>query len=138
MFNNYDQYKSNNLLKSFFVSFVFTSCLQLQALIIPVTTTFDNGTPTLGSLRAAINEANLNPHSTITFAIPMSDSGYQSATDSWLIVPPIDLPTITAPVTIDGYTENLGVNPAKPNTNSINQPNNARDPDRNSWTGCWG
>ncbi len=60
-----------------------------------VTTTADSG---LGSLRAAIIYANANPgDDTITFAIP--GAGIQ------MIAPNSPLPTITVPVTIDGYTQ---------------------------------
>ena len=60
-----------------------------------VTTTADSGP---GSLRAAIIYANANPgDDTITFAIP--GTGIQ------MIAPNSPLPTITVPVTIDGYTQ---------------------------------
>jgi titin len=67
-----------------------------------VTTTGDNGndtTPTPGSLRAAIVgvNASADPSNTINFNIP--GSGVQT------ITPPIELPRITNPVTINGYSQ---------------------------------
>jgi hypothetical protein len=66
---------------------------------IIVSTTADNGSntsPTPGSLRAAILAANKQPGATIDFLI---GSGAQT------IQPPVNLPTITAPVTIDGTSQ---------------------------------
>ncbi len=65
-----------------------------------VTTTADNGSnssPTPGSLREAIVNGNAVGGGTINFNIP--GSGVQT------ITPPASLPDITAPVTIDGYTQ---------------------------------
>src|SRR5713226_2668330 len=65
-----------------------------------VTTTADNGSnssPTPGSLREAIVNGNAVCGGTINFNIP--GSGVQT------ITPPASLPDITAPVTIDGYTQ---------------------------------
>jgi BACON domain-containing protein/S-layer family protein len=66
-----------------------------------VTTTADNGdnlSPTPGSLRKAILDANGNAgEDTISFNIP--GAGVQT------IIPPVALPTITGPVVIDGYTQ---------------------------------
>jgi trimeric autotransporter adhesin len=48
-----------------------------------VTTTADSG---IGSLRQAIQNANTTPgQQTITFAIPITDSGYDPATQTWTI-----------------------------------------------------
>jgi uncharacterized repeat protein (TIGR01451 family) len=83
-----------------------------------VTTTADNGdntTPTPGSLRAAIVgvNASADPSNTIDFDIP--GSGVQT------ITPPIELPTITNPVTINGYSQPG----SSPNTNTLDQGDNA-------------
>src|SRR5205085_6967793 len=67
---------------------------------IIVTNTLDTGA---GSLRQAITEANNDPGSTITFAIPAADPGYSGTT--WTIQPLSPLPTITAAVTIDATTQ---------------------------------
>ena len=72
-----------------------------------VTTTDDNGddvNPTVGSLRAAIKAANTNANSTISFAIPGSNSPFVINLAS-------PLPNIIKPVTIDGTTQ-AGFNPA--------------------------
>ena len=74
--------------------------IEPQATFI-VTTTMDNGSntsPTPNSLRAAILNANNSVGAdTITFNIP--GSGVRT------ITPPAPLPTITSPVTIDGYSQ---------------------------------
>ena len=58
------------------------------------------------TLRAAIEEANaIAGADSIAFDIPTTDIGYASSTDSFLIQPSSALPTITSPVTIDGYTQ---------------------------------
>lgn len=76
-------------------------------LTIPVTNTNDSGP---GSLRQAILDANLTPAAdTITFAIV--GSGVQT------IALASSLPSITQPVTIDGYTQSG----ASPNTNPVGQ-----------------
>jgi CSLREA domain-containing protein len=65
------------------------------------------------TLRAAIEEANASSGvDTINFAIP--------GAGPHTISPGSELPAITQPVTIDGYTESLdeGANPANPNTAS--------------------
>ncbi|MGE0520187.1 MAG: hypothetical protein AB7P78_14435 [Candidatus Binatia bacterium] len=73
-----------------------------QAAVIAVTTTADSGP---GSLRAAIDSSNMNVNvvDTIEFDLPGP---------SFTIKPLSALPTITDPVTIDGYTQNG----AAPNT----------------------
>lgn len=76
----------------------------------------DDGTcdATHCSLREAINAANASSGTdTIAFNIPTTDPGHISGTDSWRIQPSSALPTITSPVTIDGYTQPG----ASPNTN---------------------
>ena len=68
-----------------------------------VTNTDDSGE---GSLRQAITNANANPGAdTITFNIPASDTGCDSASGVCTISPATNLPTITDTVTIDGYTQ---------------------------------
>lgn len=65
------------------------------------------------TLRAAIEQANALPEAdNITFAIP-GDGPH-------IIAPASDLPSITQPVTIDGYTETLDeTTPAAPNTATV-------------------
>jgi len=68
-----------------------------------VTTTAD-AVP--GSLRAAINYANANPDTTVTFNIPTADSGYNAMTGVFTLQPTTGLPAITAAGTIiDGSTQ---------------------------------
>lgn len=68
-----------------------------------VTSTADAGP---GSLRAAIAGANLNANaSTIFFLIPEIDPGYDALSGVWTIAPASELPTITAPLTIDGLSQ---------------------------------
>ncbi|MBL8300230.1 MAG: hypothetical protein JNN30_17975 [Rhodanobacteraceae bacterium] len=59
------------------------------------------------SLRGAIQNANGNPSpDRIEFAIPVSDTSYQAATDHWRItVGTSPLPAIDNAVEIDGYTQ---------------------------------
>lgn len=80
------------------MSFIVSS---LHAATFVVTTTADNGNngaPTAGSLRAAIVENNLTlGPNTINFAI--------SGTAPFIIQPPVDLPPILEPVTINGYSQ---------------------------------
>jgi hypothetical protein len=63
--------------------------------IPPVTVAMDDGTGKAGTLSAAIMAANLAPNSTITFNIPNTST----------ITVTGDLPTITVPVTINGYSQ---------------------------------
>ena len=78
------------------------------------------------TLRSAIQFANANPGlDTIIFAIPSTDPGYQPATDTWIIKPLSNLPTIADQIIIDGYTQIGLVGPAQQNTNSLDLPNNA-------------
>ena len=87
------------LLVALFISFIAGN---LQATPFTVTTTTDNGnnaTPTAGSLRAAIvasNAAGPGPN-LINFTI--------AGTGPFTISPPVDLPNITVPVTINGYSQ---------------------------------
>ncbi len=58
------------------------------------------------SLRGAIDKANGTAGAdSIHFAIPDTDPGFQTATAHWRIVAGTDLPFISAPLTIDGYTQ---------------------------------
>lgn len=58
------------------------------------------------SLRGAIDEANGTAGAdSIHFAIPDTDPGFQSTTAHWRIAVASDLPFISAPLTIDGYTQ---------------------------------
>jgi hypothetical protein len=82
----------------------------LSAVNIPVTNTNDSGA---GSLRAAITQANMDAVSdNITFNIP--GPGVHT------IAPTSPLPTISQPVTIDGYTQPG----SSPNTGVVGQPLN--------------
>lgn len=68
-----------------------------------VVTAADSGP---GSLRDVIELANLDPGlTTICFAIPQSDPGYDPLAQTWTILPQSALPMITAPVVIDGLTQ---------------------------------
>lgn|GEM_PF-2732553 len=64
-----------------------------------VTNTNDSGT---GSLRAAVKYANLNANTSITFSIPITDSGYDSGTGMWVITLETALPDIAQSLTING------------------------------------
>ncbi|MDQ4120238.1 MAG: hypothetical protein M3209_02075 [Acidobacteriota bacterium] len=85
------------------------SVRRAEAATLVVTTTTDNGdntTPTAGSLRAAIVTANSTGGAdTINFNIPASDPNCNATTNVCTIAPPAPLPSITAPVSIDGYTQ---------------------------------
>jgi titin len=72
---------------------------RLAPAVITVNSTADTASPPAGTvtLRSAILAANASPGSTIDFAIP--GSGVQ------VIQPASALPTITAPVLIDGYSQ---------------------------------
>jgi hypothetical protein len=68
-----------------------------------VTNTNDSGA---GSLRAAITSANaISGFSTITFALPDSDSNYNSSSDTWTISTLSPLPMLTEPITIIGSSQ---------------------------------
>ncbi len=86
--------------------------VSLEATTYTVTTTADSGA---GSLRQAILDANANPGAdTIAFAIV--GSGVHT------IAPSSPLPTITGPVTIDGYTQSgasANTNPASQGLNTV-------------------
>ncbi len=85
-----------------------------RAATYSVTTTADTGA---GSLRQAILDANASPgHDTIAFAIPQPPGPPGPLT----IVPASDLPRITSPVTIDGYTQpQTSANTAIIGTNAV-------------------
>ena len=82
-----------------------------QAATFTVNTTSDlasdNCTGGACSLRGAITAANgTTAADTIAFNIPSSDPGFQSATQSWLIlVPTTQLPRLEQAIVIDGYTQ---------------------------------
>lgn len=68
-----------------------------------VVTAADSGP---GSLRDVLELANLDPGMTsICFDIPQSDPGYDPISQTWTIALQSALPTIIAPVTIDGLTQ---------------------------------
>ncbi len=91
----------------------------LFARTITVTNTRDSGT---GSLSDAISLANLSGDSSvINFDISKRDPGYNKYTHSWCIMVSDDLPIITVPLIIDGYTQREAVT----NTNQADQPDNA-------------
>src|SRR5437660_1516726 len=91
--------------------------------IFTVTTTADNGSnasPTPGSLREAIVNANNSGGGTINFNIPASDPNCNATTHVCTItIVTRPLPDITAPVTIDGYTQ------PGASTNSLDAGDNA-------------
>lgn len=70
------------------------------------------------SLRGAINAANASSAAdTIQFAIPVTDAGYQAATQHWRFSPPSAYPAIQGDLTIDGYSQPGALE----NTNSPDQ-----------------
>jgi uncharacterized repeat protein (TIGR01451 family) len=98
--------------------------LEDRALLTPfmVMNTADSGS---GSLRQAIFDSNAAPApagstNLIEFQIPTSDPGYDATTQTWAIAPDTTLPTVTAPVFINGYTQPG----AAPNTNPPGQGKN--------------
>ena len=81
---------------------VFTISVDQSSNLI-VKNSLDSGP---GSLRDAINFANLNPGlDTIKFNIPDTVAGYNPVKGFWTIEPKSQLPIITAPVLIDGYSQ---------------------------------
>ncbi|HQU41211.1 MAG TPA: LamG domain-containing protein, partial [Pirellulales bacterium] len=80
-----------------------TDALTLDTAAV-VTTTADSGP---GSLRQAISDVNSAnaAQAAITFDIPTSDPGYNATTGVWTISPASALPTITAPVILDGTSQ---------------------------------
>ena len=99
-----------------FAMFGGLALAQATTYIVNTTDDVDEGACNTGhcSLREAINAANGDAvTSTIAFNIPMSDPGFSATTSHWSIRPTSSLPTITAPVVIDGYTQPG----ASPNTN---------------------
>ncbi len=84
-----------------------------------VTTTHDGGP---GSLRKAIADANYSyASSKIVFDIPDSDPGYNECLKCWSIQPFDELPAITTPIAIDGYSQKG----AACNSHEIDKNNNA-------------
>ncbi len=70
------------------------------------------------SLRGAINAANgTGAADTIQFAIPVTDAGYQAATQHWRFSPPSEYPAIQGDLSIDGYSQPGALE----NTNSPDQ-----------------
>ena len=81
---------------------VFTISV-VQSTNLIVTNTLDSGP---GSLRNAINFANSNPGlDTIKFNIPDTAKNYNPVKGYWTIEPQSQLPTITEPVLIDGFSQ---------------------------------
>ncbi len=75
-----------------------------------VTNTFDNtASPPVGSLRLAIEDANLvtSGTTTISFSIPASDPGFSSnnGLNTWTITLASALPSIMAPVILEGASQ---------------------------------
>ncbi len=67
-----------------------------------VTNTYSSGA---GTLNAAISFADNHSGSTITFALPTTDPGYNSGTGTWTIKLSGALPSISVQTTIDGTTQ---------------------------------
>jgi hypothetical protein len=90
---------AKTLVVLFFAFICFAATARANTYIVSTTT--DNGnnsSPTFGSLRKAIRDANAVPGAdTIIFQIP--GSGVHT------ITPPVELPEITDTLTIDGYTQ---------------------------------
>ena len=90
----------------------FAAATTASATTYTVTTTADSGA---GSLRQAILDANANPGAD-TIAFGIVGSGVHT------IAPASPLPTITGPVTIDGYTQSgssANTNPASQGLNTV-------------------
>jgi len=88
------------LVQAIFLAVCFTVTSHAQ---ITVTNTDDSGT---GSLRWAIDQANsIAGESTIQFDIPITDPGYQSITESWIIEPLSELPEILEPLIVTGLKD---------------------------------
>src|SRR3712207_6577353 len=99
-------------MKSFFLPLLVISslCTAAHATVFTVTTTADGGA---GSLRAAITSSNTaQDFDEIRFAIPAGDPNCDAGTNVCTIAPVTPLPTLSAPVTINGYTQTG----ASPNT----------------------
>jgi len=101
------------------ILFLLAPAIRSQALTLPVTNTADGGA---GSLRQTLLQANIaNGPDTIVFAIP--------GNGPHTIRPQSPLPTLTGPVTIDGYTQGSNTattaDDAAENTNPTDQPTNA-------------
>jgi parallel beta-helix repeat protein/VCBS repeat-containing protein len=91
-----------------------------ETLTVDTVTDVVDNTDGVTSLREAITAANADPTATtIAFNIPAAQA---DATGVFTISPTTNLPTITTPVTIDGYTQTG----AAPNTLPLAQGTNAR------------
>jgi parallel beta-helix repeat protein len=104
------------------LSGIMISCIipALSARHITVTNTADSGK---GSLRDALLLANESGDSSrIDFCISKKDHGYNRCTHSWCIKVNSDLPVITVPLVIDGYSQKGALT----NSNQANQPDNAQ------------
>ncbi len=100
-----------------FAFMLLTGATSLCTQVYNVTTTADSGT---GSFRDAINQVNAGTYSTIDFALTPSSGNYNSSSDTWTIQPQTDLPIITQPVTINGYSQKGFSKPnATPNTLTV-------------------
>ena len=90
--------------KAFIFFSVFLGIINLSANNFIVTNTGDSGS---GSLRDAINNANIYPGShTISFNIPLNDGGYDATKGVWVIHPLSSMPYITkSDILIDGTTQ---------------------------------
>lgn len=90
--------------KAIIIFTLFFGIFNLQSSNFVVTKTADSGT---GTLRDAISNANISPGShTITFNIPISDSGYDGVKGVWVIHPLSTMPYITnSNIIIDGTTQ---------------------------------
>ena len=87
---------------------IFAGSVKVANPFVVTTTQDDSSQPVLGSLRAAIINANANPGSTpdpIAFQIPTSDPGYDPTANTWTIHLAGELDAITVPVVVDGTTQ---------------------------------
>ncbi len=91
------------------------------------------------SLRGAINAANASStDNTILFAIPVTDAGYQAATQHWRFSPLSAYPAIQGDLVIDGYSQPGAVanthSPDQGGTNAVLKVE-LRGPGGNSFSG---
>ncbi len=73
-----------------------------SATVFYVQTTADSGAT---SLRDGITQVNLGLYNEIDFQLLTSDPGYDPLTNTWTIQPLSDLPSISQPVFINGYSQ---------------------------------